>query len=85
MHLTRRSVGALAAAASAAILVAAVVAVESPPGIAGSGRIVFCSDLGYPPMESLQGAHPVGADIDIGTALAKQRCIPSGSLPLVHV
>jgi polar amino acid transport system substrate-binding protein len=45
--------------------------VSPPPSIAGAGRIVFCSDLGYPPMESLQGTRPVGADIDIGSAIAK--------------
>jgi polar amino acid transport system substrate-binding protein len=63
-----------AAVASAAALATAVVAeatVAPPPSIAGAGRIVFCSDLGYPPMESLQGSRPIGADIDIGSAIAR--------------
>jgi polar amino acid transport system substrate-binding protein len=64
----------VAAAAGTAVLagsVAAAVSVAPPANIAGAGRIVFCSDLGYPPMESLQGSRPIGADIDIGSAIAR--------------
>jgi polar amino acid transport system substrate-binding protein len=71
MHV--RSKLAAAAAVAAAALSTAVIAtaaVAPPPNIANAGRIVFCSDLGYPPMESLQGARPIGADIDIGRAVA---------------
>jgi polar amino acid transport system substrate-binding protein len=64
-------VAAAAAAAALATAVAAVAAVKPPPSIAGAGRLVFCSDLGYPPMESLQGPRPIGADIDIGSAIAR--------------
>ena len=72
MHLRSKTVatGAAAAVASATVVVATA-AVAPPPNIAGAGKIVFCSDLGYPPMESLQGSRPVGADIDIGSAIAK--------------
>jgi polar amino acid transport system substrate-binding protein len=45
--------------------------VTAPPGIAKAGKIVFCSDLGYPPMESLSGSRPVGADIDIGAGIGR--------------
>jgi polar amino acid transport system substrate-binding protein len=70
MH-ARLHVIAVAAAAALATALAAGAAITPPPNIAGAGRIVFCSDLGYPPMESLQGSRPVGADIDIGSALGK--------------
>ncbi len=70
--------------AAAGLAVAAVVAGYSAPEASASslsltkaGRIVFCSDLGYPPMESLQGLRPVGADIDIGAAIAKQMGVKS--------
>jgi ABC-type amino acid transport substrate-binding protein len=51
----------------------------SNPGTAkGSGKsgpggqtISFCSDTTYPPMESLSGGKPVGADVDIADAIAK--------------
>jgi ABC-type amino acid transport substrate-binding protein len=51
--------------------VAAAAAVPPPARIAAADRIVFCSDLGYPPMESHQGARATGADIDIGSAISK--------------
>src|SRR5438093_5010465 len=62
--------GALAALALAAPSVAAA-GITAPPSIAKAGKIVFCADLGYPPMESLSGSNPVGADIDIGTSIGK--------------
>lgn len=61
-------VGAAAALAAAAVAAARV---TPPPNVAEAGEIVFCSDLGYPPMESLRGSRPVGADIDIGAAIGK--------------
>jgi len=64
-------VAAAAAAVALATAVAAAAAIAPPPSIASAGRIAFCSDLGYPPMESLQGSRPVGADIDIGSAIGK--------------
>jgi polar amino acid transport system substrate-binding protein len=62
-----------AAAAVAALVPAGATAASIPPPakIAAAGRIVFCSDLGYPPMESLRGSQPIGADIDIGAAISK--------------
>jgi polar amino acid transport system substrate-binding protein len=72
MHV--RSNLIVAAAAAVAALATAVVgaaAITPPPSIADAGRIVFCSDLGYPPMESLQGTRPIGADIDIGSAIGR--------------
>jgi polar amino acid transport system substrate-binding protein len=56
---------------AAAGLAAAVVAGTAAGAPAGK-TLVFCSDTTYPPMESLQGGKPVGADIDIANAVAKQ-------------
>jgi polar amino acid transport system substrate-binding protein len=56
----------------AAIAAAARSAVTPPPAIKSAGQIVYCSDITYPPEESFQGTKPVGSDIDIGTAVAKQ-------------
>ena len=60
---------ALAALAFAAVAAAAV---TPPPNIKSAGKIVYCSDITYPPEESYQGTTPVGSDIDIGTAIAAQ-------------
>jgi polar amino acid transport system substrate-binding protein len=58
-------VGALVAGwAGAALTAPAVKAQEAP--------LVFCSDIAYPPMEFYEGSDPVGADIDIGRAIAEQ-------------
>jgi len=65
MSLQRSLVGCLIAMAAASVV--AVSAGAAPVG----KTIVFCSDTTYPPMESLQAGKAVGADIDIGTALAK--------------
>ncbi len=35
-------------------------------------KLVFCSDLAFPPMEFLEGSTPKGADIDIGNEVAKR-------------
>jgi len=77
MHARLNLVAVAAAATMLAMAVVAAAAVKPPPGIASAGRIVFCSDLGYPPMESLQGSQPVGADIDIGAAIAKRMGVKS--------
>jgi polar amino acid transport system substrate-binding protein len=66
------AVGAVAAFAAASVAAARV---TPPPSVAEAGEIVFCSDLGYPPMESLQGSKPIGADIDIGHAIAKSMSV----------
>jgi polar amino acid transport system substrate-binding protein len=65
----------LAAALIAAVVAAAAAAASSstvtpPPNIASAGKIVYCSDITYPPEEFFQGTKAVGSDIDIGTAVA---------------
>jgi polar amino acid transport system substrate-binding protein len=60
------------AIAFATVAVAAEAAVSPPPNIKSAGKIIFCSDITYPPEESYQGTKAVGSDIDIGTAIAAQ-------------
>src|SRR5262245_53250918 len=45
--------------------------ITAPSNIKSAGKIVFCTDITYPPEEFYQGTKPVGSDIDIGTDLAK--------------
>ncbi len=58
-------------AVSAALAVAAAGAAAAHASPQSSGKIVFCSDTTYPPMESLQGGKAVGADVDIANAITK--------------
>lgn len=62
----------VAVAVAAVALAAAVASAAATHRVVAAGKIVFCADLGYPPMESLQGSRPIGADIDIGAALASE-------------
>src|SRR5213082_3380014 len=62
------AIGALATAGAAA---AAHRSVTPPPNIKSAGKIVFCSDITYPPEEYFKGGNAVGSDIDIGAAVAK--------------
>jgi polar amino acid transport system substrate-binding protein len=57
-------VGALVAGWAGAALTAPAVKAQEEP-------LVFCSDIAYPPMEFFEGSDPVGADIDIGRAIAE--------------
>ena len=67
-------VAALLAALGAATAASAATpaSITPPPAIAQAGKIVFCSDIAFPPFESYApGNKPVGAEIDLGAALAK--------------
>jgi polar amino acid transport system substrate-binding protein len=73
----RRSRLSLVAVASAALLLGAAGAAAAnrplirPPGnIAKAHKILYCSDITYPPEEFYRGSKAVGSDIDIGTAVA---------------
>lgn len=73
MSSKRTLVAAFAAVLLGAVLASvAAAAVAPPPAIKAAGKIVFCSDLTYPPEESLQGTTPVGSDIDIANGVAKE-------------
>jgi polar amino acid transport system substrate-binding protein len=44
--------------------------IAPPASIAKLGKIVYCSDITYPPEEFYRGSTPAGSDVDIGTAVA---------------
>ncbi len=72
MRVNRGYLVAVAVLAAGAIgAAAAAAAIAPPPNIKSAGKIVYCSDITYPPEESYAGTKPVGSDIDIGTAVAK--------------
>ncbi|HSP74541.1 MAG TPA: transporter substrate-binding domain-containing protein, partial [Gaiellaceae bacterium] len=56
--------------AAAAAATAGAATITPPSDIKSAGKIVFCSDITYPPEEFFQGTKPVGSDIDIGKAIA---------------
>jgi polar amino acid transport system substrate-binding protein len=66
----RRSTPPLRAWLALAIL--AVAAFGPSSASAAGGKLVFCSDITYPPEEFYQGGKPVGSDIDIGRDVAKR-------------
>jgi polar amino acid transport system substrate-binding protein len=53
---------------------APAVAIQPPSNIKSAGKLVFCSDITYPPEESYKPGTttPQGSDIDIGTDIAKR-------------
>jgi len=63
-----------ATTASTATSTTPVVAIQPPANIKNSGKLVFCSDITYPPEESYKTGTttPQGSDIDIGTDIAKR-------------
>jgi polar amino acid transport system substrate-binding protein len=70
----------LVAAVTAVVAFAAVAAaaqaggITAPPSIKSAGKIVYCSDITYPPEEYYKTGTTtaIGSDIDIGTAIAKR-------------
>jgi polar amino acid transport system substrate-binding protein len=72
---TRTSLVALAAVAALATAAGAQAAgITPPPSIKSAGKIVYCSDITYPPEEYYKKGTTtaIGSDIDIGTAIAKR-------------
>jgi polar amino acid transport system substrate-binding protein len=47
-------------------------AITPPSNIKDAGKIVYCSDITYPPEEFYKGTTPAGSDVDIGTDIAKR-------------
>lgn len=46
--------------------------IAAPAAIKSAGKIVFCSDISYPPEEYYDGTTPKGSDIDTGNEIAKR-------------
>jgi polar amino acid transport system substrate-binding protein len=63
--------GAVACVAAAVALGQSAAAIQPPANIASAGKIVYCSDITYPPEEYYKGSKAIGSDIDFGTAAAK--------------
>jgi len=63
---------------AAVVAVAAALAAGAPAAGPASSRsasadkLLFCSDITYPPEEYYEGSKPVGSDIDIGTEVARR-------------
>ena len=62
---------AIAAATAATVASAAGNAITPPANIKSAGKIVYCSDVTYPPEEYFKGSKAVGSDVDIATGVAK--------------
>ncbi len=56
--------------AASASTPAAGAKIAAPAAIQSAGKIVWCSDVTYPPEEFFQGTKPVGSDIDIANAIS---------------
>lgn len=61
-----------AAAAGATSQAAAAAEIQPPSDIASAGKLIFCSDITYPPEEFYQGSTAAGSDIDIGKDIARR-------------
>src|SRR5213592_3367919 len=79
MMLRSRARLAAATAALGVLVVGSVAAgatsaghVKPPANIARAGKIVYCSDITYPPEEFYKGGKAAGSDIDIGTNIARR-------------
>jgi polar amino acid transport system substrate-binding protein len=66
--------GVIGAAAVIAVATAAA-SVAPATSIAKSDTLVLCSDMTYPPEESIQGGKPVGSDIDVARAVAREMAV----------
>lgn len=62
----------LALVLSAAVALAAATSAGAAAKAKAGGKLVFCSDITYPPEEFYKGTTPVGSDIDIGTEIARR-------------
>ncbi len=53
---------------------ASAAAIKAPAAISSAGKLVFCSDITYPPAESYKAGTttPEGSDIDIGNDIARR-------------
>src|SRR5438270_11417382 len=65
--------GGTSAASTAMVAHGRVAASIKPPAnIARAGKIVFCSDISYPPEEVFKGTTITGSDVDIGKDVARR-------------
>src|SRR5262245_6714619 len=72
MHARLGLAAGVVGAAAAVMIAAAAASVTPSPRIADAGALVYCSDMTYPPEESIRRGKPVGSDIDIAASVARQ-------------
>ena len=77
-----------AAAPAGSATTAATPAITPPPAVASAGKILYCSDITYPPEEFYKGTTAVGSDIDIATEIARRMGVgarsPSTARPVLE-
>jgi polar amino acid transport system substrate-binding protein len=72
-RLTRRSFLVGTALSGGALLLAACGSgALTVAKVKSNGKLVWCSDITYPPEEFYQGTKPVGSDIEIGAEIARR-------------
>lgn len=79
--MTRQKMSIYGAVSAAALLMVVQMGAKTasaddiavPDNIKQAGKLVFCSDISGPPLEYYdESGKPIGVEIDLGTALAKQ-------------
>jgi polar amino acid transport system substrate-binding protein len=56
--------------------------IAAPDNISSAGKVVYCTDPTYPPVEFQQGSEMLGSDIDAGNEIAKRMGV-SGEFTIV--
>src|SRR5215471_16327726 len=77
---SRRFILAATLLAAAGLMASGASATVTPPKrIADQGKIIYCTDLSYPPWEMVdsQTLQPAGIDIEIAAAVAKAMGVKS--------
>jgi polar amino acid transport system substrate-binding protein len=64
--------GATTTAGGATTTVAMSGPIVAPAAIKSAGKLVWCSDISYPPEEFYDGTTAKGSDIEVGTEIAKR-------------
>jgi polar amino acid transport system substrate-binding protein len=64
--------GATTTAGGATTTIATSGPIVAPAAIKSAGKIVWCSDISYPPEEFYDGTTPKGSDIEVGAEIAKR-------------
>jgi polar amino acid transport system substrate-binding protein len=62
---------AMAAVVATTAMARSSAKVQPPAAIAAAGKIVYCSDVTYPPEEYFKGSKAIGSDVDIAAAVAR--------------
>jgi polar amino acid transport system substrate-binding protein len=74
LALVAAGCGGSSSKSNAPTTTASAAAITAPAAISSAGKLVFCSDITYPPEESYKAGTttPEGSDIDIGNDIARR-------------